>query len=239
MATLKEEYEKRKQEHKKDPQRRRISFRDVLTVVLSILAFLTSLGTAYLTIIRQSDELVMMVAHAPFARRYSQDEKQLWLQDGETDLTFLNRGTRPAAIQDIRFVIIERTTEEAKTRDTCGPRGQATNLATDFHPVAVKERDVLTQRIKWVPGLDTERAPSGGLIFPISEQNITAGSFELTICLVVDFVLTSPGLERHSMYVGIGRSVIYKNQRPWHEIRGDMYELVKRTGTIFDREPKQ
>ncbi len=113
------------------------------------------------------------------------------------------------------------------------------NLATDFHPVAVKEKDVLTQRVKWTPGLDTEKAPSGGLIFPISERNASADEFELTICLVIDFVLPSPGLERHSNVVGVGRSVISKNQRPSHEIRGDMYELIKRTGTIFDRETKR
>jgi hypothetical protein len=239
MATLKEEYDRRRQEReKKAPKPSVMSVRDLVAIVLSILAFITSVGTAYLTIIRQSDELVMMVMNLPFAKLYD-DKKQLWIPDGETDLTFLNRGTRPAAIQGIRFVIIERTPEQAKTPDTCGPRGLSTNIATDFHPAAVKEKDVLTVRLKWVPGFDADPAPSGGVLFPVSQSNVSADRFELTICLVVDFILTSPGLERHRMTVGVGRSVFYRDDRPSHEVRGDMYELVRRTGTIFDREPKQ
>ena len=232
MATLKERHEKRSQN--------RISFREALTVVLSVLAFLTSLITAYFTIFRQSDEIVMIVSRLPFASRYIKDEKQLWLPDGETDLTFLNIGTRSAAIQDFRFVIIERTIEEAKTRDMCGVIGAATNLITDFHPVALKEKDALTLTVKWVPGVGTAGAPSGGLIFPIiTKQNITADSFELTICLVVNFILTSPALERQEFIARIGSSVIYKDEQPSHQIWGDMYELIKRTGTIFDRASKR
>jgi hypothetical protein len=116
---------------------------DVISVPLSILAFLLSVTTTYITVIRQTDDVRAVIGDAPYI--FVDDEGRTAVLGGQ-QMTIANAGNRSAAVIGVRLVLVKRESEEPlKSHSECATG----NMLTMVYKI---EKDVVTK-----PGEITER----------------------------------------------------------------------------------
>jgi hypothetical protein len=114
-----------------------MSRKDALTLLISAAALLLSAGTAYFTLIRQTEKLALVVQSLPLRRTFT--EQSVDLTTGDGTLVFTNLGTRP-----ITVVSAEMFFEPA---NDC--RGwESWNFDVTFRPLIVKPAESLTRTIR-------------------------------------------------------------------------------------------
>jgi|GEM_PF-3601775 len=147
MGSLKEEYEKRKAETNKKPEATKLSWRDWVTLTLSILAFILSLGTAYFNLLRQDDDLSLTVKSVPFMNRPSSEVLTAKI-DRPIELIFINSGNRPAVVSEISVGLNQLV--DGKTRCPAPQQSDQAGtawFATNFESFVIKEKEVATKKV--------------------------------------------------------------------------------------------
>ena len=121
-----------------------LNSKDVFTIVVSAAALLISAFTAYFGIIRQSDDLSVVIRGFPIAFR-SAPERFFFAQTDST-LSFINLGTRPAVVLGVRTYFIEQ--KQTHNEDCVIDDAQAYHIyTTDLKPTVVKSNDVVTASV--------------------------------------------------------------------------------------------
>jgi hypothetical protein len=111
--------------------------RDWLSLLFSLLALGISSVTAYWSIIRQIDDVRLMVTRSPsFA--FDSDKNQIKIHT-EQILTYINLGNRPVAINGIRLWINQPNIDLDKNepRNKCFDSGPFVWVAADTDPVVL------------------------------------------------------------------------------------------------------
>ena len=203
----------------------KLTWRDFLTLTLSVLAFLMSLATAYLTIIRQTDELRLVISSAPATFI---EKRRIEL--GDFSVSYINSGNRSAVIHYI-WVIIDQ--------ETPGPSSNcARGREAGFDPTAVviKEKEVVATRIK-AHRVDVKSEKDERIGVPLTNENLKSGYFPYEVCL--GFFISTPSQVMVKRTVSVFKTDKYDLVNGFVGQSSDEKKtdrplvLIRRTGNIF------
>ena len=100
--------------HPELSNQKRRTIRDVISVPLSILAFLLSVTTTYITVIKQTDDVRAIIGDGPYI--FVDGEGRTGVI-GRQQMTVVNAGNRSAAVIGVSLVIIKRAEPLASFSD--------------------------------------------------------------------------------------------------------------------------
>jgi hypothetical protein len=172
--------------------------REWATFTFSALAFFVSLCVAYVSTIRQSDELSAVVTHAPWALPNLQS--QLEVQDEEFTLLLINSGNRPAAVLSVEVVFVQAPTPSMSC-EAHAYSEHAIAVSTDVVTTVVKDRDLVSRAVKLKVGVRDKargiehRSDQGVFLLPVSKHVAAQDSFTLLVCL--RFQVSAPSVDAH------------------------------------------
>ena len=127
-----------------------MTFKDWVTITLSVLAFIISASTAYINLIRQDDDLRMVVQGDLRFRSepHSDVEPAIGLYSEDQRITFINLGNRDASITALSLgVKVFDTDTGARTCEG----GSGWQLAYDIEPFTVKGGESVTKTLQFAP----------------------------------------------------------------------------------------
>ena len=218
----------------------RPSIKDVLTVTLSILAFILSVGTVYFNILRTEESVSVIGSKEPIARLSSGDFS--YIPPGEEgELIFINSGNRFVVI---RSIVLSYTQPKATTKPSC-PILSSVHFETDFAPTVLKPNDVIVSKVRITRSTRLEtrnisatRRTDGALSFPLSSDNLSKAEVLIDICLSV--YLSTPTTALQIARVPVHRyhsslNAFSYDPKDRRELFGEPVALVRKTGTIFSR----
>jgi hypothetical protein len=221
---------------KLDATGNRMRIKDWITLTLSILAFLVSAGTAYFNLVRREDNVSVVASSEPFAVRMDK-ERLVVKSHGQTRISFINSGTRPAVILQVMLLYTQR---RLTGRDEC-EFDQSIWLMTDLEPVVVKQNEVVTRIVNltngpWYENQKIKREDDGQFSFPIDEQHKESDVFPMEICLQAHLVTPSTVVYRNKSTFrysvqGLGRWFwSFDGEGPTSQ---KPHLLLQESGTIF------
>lgn len=155
-----------------------LKLKDVVSLVLSTLAFAVSGGTAYYNIIRETDDLRVVISSTP-SYRIDEGLKRA-AAFGDLSMVFINSGNRAAAI--VRVVL--EVGQPGGGLGECG--GSYTSIVVDLEPFVVKEKEIVT---KWMTlktkseGFGYKLETDGAISFPLTEENLKRDTLDFDTCL--------------------------------------------------------
>jgi hypothetical protein len=221
--------------------RNRPAIKDVVTVTLSILAFILSLGTVYFNILRTEENVSVIGSAWPFAKLTNANS--LYIQPNEEgELTFINSGNRAVVI---RSVVLSYIQPKAATAPGCSTLS-GVHFSTDFAPTILRPNDLIVSKVRIARPTRLEkrntlatRKGDGDFFFPLSSENLSNSEVSIDICLIVDLITpTSTSLGKsvplHRYYSSLNTPVSY-DPKVRAEFFGAPAVLVRKTGTIFSR----
>jgi len=170
------------------PPRQRMTTREWLGIVLSVVAVVTSVGTAYFTTIRQLDILRMDVNAAP---TLSMDRTTSRMAvKGELSFFLINAGNRPAVISRVLLKIgdIDRD-------GNC----KGTQLVADMDAFVVSSQDIVAKRVRFrpPPSPSEVRVEDDLLTFP--DKTAPTSKSSGAMCVSVEFITPSHSGETRSV----------------------------------------
>jgi len=122
-----------------------MKWKDRITFVIAVVAFVLSLWNFYSTSIRQMDDVSIIISSVPSLRRVDADK--MITRKKLSTIALLNSGTRPATILsvDVLFIQSPRSPEEECSGDHSSLR---IRFETDFEPLVLKEKETVVKTIK-------------------------------------------------------------------------------------------
>jgi hypothetical protein len=119
--------------------------KDWLSIVLSVVALLTSAGTAYFTSMRQTDILRLEVNTSPIL---SMDSSTARLSlKGDLVFFLINAGSRPAVVSALHLNV-----GEIGKDGKCG----GTKFEAGMDAFVVPAKDIVSKRVRFKPGVSTK-----------------------------------------------------------------------------------
>jgi len=198
-----------------------MTVKDWITLTLSVLAFLISVVTAYFNLVRQTDDLRLVISATPGT--FINDNR---IELSEFTVSLINAGNRNAIVHYI-WVLIDQTTE-GKAQTNCA---QGTEVGVDGQPLIIKEKEILPKQIQAVPMAGGDKPG-----VPITAENLQRGYFPYEVCL--GFFLSTPSETMIYRRVSIIRSSRYDLNGGFSDNDGEKAKdravvLIKRNGNIF------
>jgi hypothetical protein len=118
--------------------------KDWVAILVSIAALVISAGTAYFSLVRQSEQLRVFVGDAiPFLTRTDDGRLQL---EGNLDIAFMNTGTRPIIVLSVDLVIDDIPEGKDGGRKSCDRIFGG--LPFDVDSFVVKEKESVAKLLK-------------------------------------------------------------------------------------------
>lgn len=114
-----------------------MKWNDVLTLTVSMLALLVSVLTTYYTIVRQADDLNVIVDSVP-AVNVAGNQLKL----GNASIVLMNDGNRPAVVNTI-WLYLEQKAPPASSTGSQKACASNSAYAVDITPISVKENAVV------------------------------------------------------------------------------------------------
>jgi hypothetical protein len=228
-------------------EKNKLSIKDGLTITLSSLAFLVSVGSFYFSTVRQSDDLRVIITNVPGVSVVSNDR----LSVGRGTIVFINSGNRTAAVVRIAASILQPIdVAYAPTKGECGEEGgpgQHT-LNYDQEPFSIKGPDIVTKNLAFAKDIkdivESENATAelqadGSLSIPVTPENKRRGQYEARVCVL--FRIATP---RASEAVRTASVFLYdvklvKEDNEWRaelKLADDFWKsvtLLRHQGNIF------
>jgi hypothetical protein len=224
---------------RRQAEKNRTSSKDLITVSLSLLALTVSIGTAYWTIIRQLDDMRLVIdgstaitldqntaAVSPFSTNVGHfaDTGSLRIVTNAV-FTFVNLGNRPAAVTSILLWINQPPDEEK--REPCEDTGPFIWVRLDIDPFVVKPGEISTQPF-------TFPKKSSEYFARLSRANLDKEHFLVEFCGT--FNVVTPADEKVSvtkqiMSTHTGRNPAYTDTRV---PLAKQTTLFRKSGTVFD-----
>jgi hypothetical protein len=105
-----------------------MSFKDLVSITLSLLAFIISAGSAYFNIVRQIDDVRVTVGDGPYLFLDDRGRTALF---GDQQITVINSGNRSAAITDVTLVVSKGSEKLESVSECTKPETISMYYATD------------------------------------------------------------------------------------------------------------
>jgi hypothetical protein len=166
--------------------------KDWITLTISVLALGASGLTIYFNMIRQRDDLRVVLSSLP-KLDVDLDRNLGTLSEDKMTLVFINSGTRPVIILGVEYVVGAISNPPDEGRDCWGPK-----LFTESEVVVVKEKEIVTKQMRLLPEVlttygDRENfrvAKGGKLTFSTGRQ--ADEDYRAAICL--KFSIATPSV---------------------------------------------
>lgn len=220
----------------------KVAVKDVIAIVISLLALGISAGVAWFTNIRQTDDVSVVIGGYPTAFRASPDH--FVVAQSDTHLSFINLGTRPALILDVRLIIIEQLRtrkEDCRFDDVEG----AHFFTTTMRPTVVKPNDVVTVDLQisgeWLALETGSSKQKKALEFRVQQGREGEERIPLEVCYEISFATPAlvngiamfSMLKYHALVMTAGPAIDIKfREMDLSSIKPR--SLVKETHSIFD-----
>jgi hypothetical protein len=227
---LREAYENRK---KKEAPKQKWTARDFVSLTVSVIALIISGGSVYFTLLRQIDDVSMVVGGMPMADWV--DGKALSIEANEFNVTFMNTGTRSVVVNWLAVDYAQPIYDDE------GCARHATSFTTDLQPLVIKEKEIVVKKIKIADashglfGINAERLSSNKYTFKLLDHNRGKDTVRTEICITVS--LTTPSrdhyLAKHSMWFTYA-SEKGADAGTVHVDTLGPKKLIWESGTIFD-----
>jgi hypothetical protein len=216
-----------------------LTLKDWLALFVSLIALTISGIGAYFTILRVQDNVSVIFAGAPIAYWNEQDELSVFPDKENVNAIFINSGNRPAVIIWINLFFIQHATTKS---DNCAkhPYGNEATFQTDFEPLVVKEREVLTKKLKTSISSDTniKKKDDGNFAFPLMSELRDQSYINVTVCAAIR--IATPSVATHDASVFVfkytaerGKGVFVGDTLGTDPDWGYPQLLIKETSTIF------
>jgi len=119
-----------------------LRLKDWITLFLSTVAFFIAAGTAYFNIIRQQDNLSLVLRGGPLPARIDNDNLA-FSTETSFQLIFFNVGTRAAIITSVNIFFVQERANKPQTCDgtyeyVMNPPGPFEFLETDLEPMVIR-----------------------------------------------------------------------------------------------------
>jgi hypothetical protein len=213
--------------------------KDVITITLSLSAFVLSAMTAYFNVIRRVDDVRVIVSGDPRMTFYGEN-----LEAGlprKYALIFFNTGSRSAVILDHSFVFAQLLPQPLPDSKPSGSKcGQNANtFDSNLKPFVIKEKEVIVKDIIIGGRGDfnrrTEQELEGmGLVIKVTD--VGQFSYDFRVCLV--FGATTPSTAHHTREIQVSHNVLSKRPMDYEVLNPISIKrpvkIVDEGGTIFD-----
>ena len=160
-------------------------WKDAVTLPMSIAAFLISGVSTYFNVVRQTDDLRMLIPTVPFIT-LDQDRTRFAIEPSETVL-FMNSGNRSAAVTFMQLHVRQDRKNQTDCDDSTGLM-----LEYEYEPFAIKPGEIvsktMTLRGKRPPEYKEDPlkiAPNGFITFPIASDNDENDTHWIQVCMSV------------------------------------------------------
>jgi hypothetical protein len=214
-----------------------LKLQDWITLSVSVLAFIISVGTTYFTFLRQEDDVSVVFGTFPLV--YMADKDHLRLEKSKTDFVFINSGTRTAAIIDVHLFFLQH-----RGAPKCAevPFGSGTIFETNFEPVVIKKEEIVVRSVLATEpksSSDIARSGSGAYLFPVAEEGRETDSVNVESCAQI--FLSTPSGAQYAVQVTVSKYKALANDfvyRPYEVGAFDWTKpqvLVKHSGNIFEK----
>jgi hypothetical protein len=217
-----EEYRRLKEA--REPKKKKVEFtwKDWLGVV----AILISAFTGYYNVIRQSDDVGVVLSWPPTPDTEVGD---LALKSKKSALyaTFINSGNRGAVISEAVFWFPQRSKES--DADCTHIEFVDSMVPINIEPLVLKEKDVA---VRLLSPRESVLEKDGSLVIPLAYEARTAASWWVAVCLGIGVVTP---LGHHFKMLPLLKYDI--KDKEWMKHTGQSYQpsqkLLQRTGSIF------
>jgi hypothetical protein len=218
------------------------SGKDWVALSFSALALTISAGSAYFSIVWQTDNVSLVFQSPPIISMFSENlyiEKPVGYP-----MVLINSGNRAVAISWITFLVFQHKKQLAEQCQ--GDEGEiATAFQTDFEPMVLKEKEVAIKTLR-VTRAEIEKSAieetdingEAFLRFPVKKELKGSDYLPVEVCLEVS--VSTPSLAYHSTKIQVGTlgvtsGGVYLDDKatpPGWVPRPQV--VIKRSGTIFD-----
>jgi hypothetical protein len=219
---------------------RSLPIKDIATITLSLLAFIISSCTAYLSIFRTEENASVIMNKHLIAIQKNNDTLYI-PSDAEGELTFINSGNRAIAITRVTLSYTQSTKGIAPE---CSEESSA-HFYTDFQPTVLKPNDIIVSKFRiskpikfYDENIEAKRDISNAFSFSVHPNNSLADGNIVDICLTVS--LATPSESKHTTTLPIYRyqpttSVAVIDPREIGRYFSKPAVLIRNVGTIFGK----
>jgi hypothetical protein len=201
------------------------AWKDHVSILMSTLALLISACTFYFNIIREKDDLRVVIEAAPdFEIDY---EKLAFGIQVPTYLTFINSGNRPAAVLDVKLFLDQSPKAELHQESCETEKGSATILASSFKPTIIKPSEITSVEVTFGHRRENPDDPIADPI-PIEIESAKKKQINALICL--RYTISTPDLVAEDRDAPLYHSNIELYRQPSGYFGGaDIHRLEPRT----------
>jgi|SRR6266853_6181578 hypothetical protein len=216
-----------------------MSVKDWVTLVLSISAFGISAIGLYVNLLRQKDDVRVVIDDIPEVNYLPEEGRDLpWIviPGGPLQFTFINAGNRTAAVRSASIVIAQSGSARTPRLKKCSGEGvdDVDGVDWDVHPFVLKPSDVVVVDLKFKDktfhGMERNRDHDTYLIRMVDTQKLRS-RYMFAVCL--QFTVVTPDNNSETTELPI-LAIEFTGGRDWEV---DLYnsfrkplELVSRVG---------
>lgn len=184
---LLEEYKRRKETRSSKPKSG-MSWKEWLTLSISICAFAISTGTSYYTLVRKEDDFSVLINQVG---KIDTNDQQFDISL-RSDLTFLNAGNRPVSLTEL-VLVVRQLKEDGELQDDCHS-GDVKLLNFDAEPFVLKPGEMISKKFLLAKkeGDRPTLSYRGTTIVKFSKANAVSKEPMMGLCLWFSF-LTADG----------------------------------------------
>jgi hypothetical protein len=216
---------------------RHVTLKDWITSTLAVLAIIISAGSAYINLIRQDDDLRMVVQGDLRFRSEpsSNKEPSIGLFPEDQRVTFINLGNRPASITALSLLVTVYDVDKISTFDVKKGAMECNGghlLAYDIEPFTIKASESISKSLQFAKRPDLQ-SQDGWTRVSIKDFKGEATYF--VACIEVSAV--TPQIAKDNLNQPLDRGIVPRD--PNKKVEGffmndeNTFILIKQRGTIF------
>jgi hypothetical protein len=207
----------------------------IVGMVTGLVGLVISGGTAFLTIVRQVDDVRVLIGDPPVV--YISNSGKTLESNGEQELTFMNAGNRNAAISNIKGLVIPLDNSEGEL-PKC-KKEEALPISFKPDSFVIKPGEVIVSKVVLQEGFWKKKKTGDEYVADNTFFNFKRGAVFMA-CLSVS-VATPDAFYRDKLipafkYTLLDSSNMFLNTKPFESLfeQNRPITLLKRTGTILD-----
>jgi hypothetical protein len=217
------------------------NLKDWITLPFSILALLISGLAFYFNVVRQFDDVRILIATAPYIK-FDEDDRTRFAIEPEETVLFINSGNRSAAITFVKLYVSQDRGLQTECQDP-----KALMLEYDTEPFSLKPGEIISKTMRLKGKMPPEHlgddplkvAANGFVTFPVAGDVQKDNKYWIQVCMSVP-VLTPDSytsIEAIELYQSeINQEGAYVGGAPQYgNLINTPVPLVRNLSTIFSR----
>jgi hypothetical protein len=184
-------------------QKRGFAFRNQISLIISISAFLISASSTYYSSFRVEDHVSLLFPSPPIA--VWDTDNYLSAPSSVGNAIFINSGTRASVIIWFQLFYLQHGGTNQRSCSTGLYPDDATFL-TDLEPMVLKEKDARTNKINILDTtyyMNVKKRPDGRFSFPVDSRMTGMQKIDIDVCAIVR--IATPSTAVHDAIVPINK----------------------------------